>query len=75
MWGVWDTGCYLGVVEGTVEKKGCSVGVLWGIAGYCWVLLGTTGYWGTLGGTRGTGVLQGTMEYYGILQGTRGTGE
>ena len=40
-------------------------GVLWRIAVYSWVLLGSTGYWGALVGTKGTG---GTARYCWVLQ-------
>ena len=34
------TGVHYGVIEDTEEYCGI---MLWGTAGYCWVLLGTTG--------------------------------
>ena len=40
-------------------------GVLWRIAVYSWVLLGSTGYWGALEVTKGTG---GIAQYYWVLR-------
>ena len=40
-------------------------GVLWHIAVYSWVLLGSTGYWGALVGTKGTG---GIARYCWVLR-------
>ena len=45
------TGGYMGVLGS--KMKFC--GVLWRIVVYSWVLLGSTGYWGALVGTKGTG--------------------
>ena len=46
----------------------CTVGALHGTAGYCWLLLGTGGYWLVLRGTAGyCWLLLGTGGYWLVL--------
>ena len=61
-WGYWaiqgGTWGVLGSIRGYYGVLGSKMrycGVLWRIAVYSWVLLGSTGYWGALAGTKGTG--------------------